>query len=240
MELSSQIDEKITKLQKEVSSRFDELRNIEFKLKEKEDLLSSVKPFFGLPLSLDSYFGYETIKVYTGYLDIDLGPVLKKITSDFELFTGDYEKRKIFALFIPKAFEGEVKKLLQEERTYVELKVPRLKGNPPVILDELTKEITSLKEKYSLIKSELDKLKEEYSEFIVATDEHLSIETQKSEAPLRFATSVNAFIIDGWVPSNKFDEIEAQLQKSTGEKVFLTKIAEEVDEKDIPIELENP
>jgi V/A-type H+-transporting ATPase subunit I len=240
MELSSQIDEKIIKLQKDVSSRFDELRNIEFKLKEKEDLLSSVKPFFGLPLSLDSYSGYETIKVYTGYLDIDLGPVLKKITSDFELFTGDYEKKKIFALFIPKAFEGEVQKLLQEERTYVELKVPRLKGNPPVILDELTKEITSLKEKYSLIKTELDKLKEEYSEFIIATDEHLSIETQKSEAPLRFATSVNAFIIDGWVPSNKFDEIEAQLQKSTSGKVYLTKITEEIDEKEIPIELENP
>ncbi len=65
--LSSDIDEKITKLQKEVSSRFDELRNIEFKLKEKEDLLSSVKPFFGLPLSLESYTGYETVKVYTGY-----------------------------------------------------------------------------------------------------------------------------------------------------------------------------
>ncbi len=72
------------------------------------------------------------------------------------------------------------------------------------------------------------------------TDEHLSIETQKSEAPLKFATSVNAFIIDGWVPSNKFDEIEAELQKSTGGKVYLTRISEEVDEKEIPIELENP
>ncbi|MDL5502062.1 MAG: V-type ATP synthase subunit I, partial [Candidatus Methanoperedens sp.] len=77
-----------------------------------------------------------------------------------------------------------------------------------MIVDELTKEITGLKEKYSLIKNELDNLKEEYSEFIIATDEHLSIETQKSEAPLKFATSPNAFVIDGWVPSNKFDEIE--------------------------------
>ena len=120
------------------------------------------------------------------------------------------------------------------------LKVPHLKGNPPVILDEITKEIMSLREKYSLIKTELDKLKEEYSEFIIATDEHLSIETQKSEAPLKFATSVNAFIIDGWVPSDKFGEIEAQLQKNTGGKVYLTKIVEEIDEKEIPIELENP
>ncbi len=179
VELSSDTDEKITKLQKEVSSRFDELRNIESRLKEKEDLLASVKPFFGLPLSMESYAGYETLKVYTGYIDIDLESQLIKIHSNFELFVGEHEKRKIFALFIPKEFEGEVQKLLQEERTYVELKVPQLKGNPPVIVDELTKEITGLKEKYSLIKTELENLKEEYSEFIIATDEHLSIETQK-------------------------------------------------------------
>lgn len=240
VELSSDIDEKITKLQKEVSSRFDELRNIESRLKEKEDLLSSVKPFFGLPLSMESYTGYETLKVYTGYIEIDLESRVKKITSNFELFIGEYEKRKIFALFIPRSFETEVQKLLQEERTYVELKVPQLKGNPPVIVDELAKEIAGLKEKSSLIKTELDKLKEEYSEFIIATDEHLSIETQKSEAPLKFATSANAFIIDGWVPSDKFDEIEAELQKNTGKKVYLTRIVEEIDEKEIPIELENP
>ncbi|MDL5503918.1 MAG: hypothetical protein QSU88_11980, partial [Candidatus Methanoperedens sp.] len=90
VELSSDIDEKITKLQKEVSSRFDELRNIESRLKEKEDQLSSVKPFFGLPLSLESYSGYETVKVYLGYIDIDLEPKVKKITSNFELFLGEY------------------------------------------------------------------------------------------------------------------------------------------------------
>lgn len=240
IELSSDIDEKITKLQKEVSSRFDELRNIEFKLKEKEDLLSSVKPFFGLPLSLDSYTGYESIKVFTGYIDIDLESKIIKIHSNFELFMGEHEKRNVFALFIPKEFEREVQELLQEERTYVELKVPPLKGNPPIILNELTKEISNLKENISSIKTELDKLKEEYSEFIIAADEHLSIETQKSEAPLRFATSPNAFIIDGWVPSNKFDEIEMELQKSTGGKVYFTRIAQEIDEKEIPIELENP
>lgn len=240
IELSSGIDEKITKLQKEVSSRFDELRNIEFRQKEKEDILSSIRPFFGLPLSLDSYYGYETLKVYTGYIDIDLEPLLKKITNNFELFTGEHEKRKLFALFIPGTFEGEVQKILQDERTYVELKAPQLKGNPPVLADGLTKEIAALNEKYSETKSELAKLKQEYSEFIIAADEHLSIETQKSEAPLRFATSQNAFIIDGWIPSDKFDEMEAELEKSAGGNVYLTKNMEVANEKDIPIELENP
>ncbi len=239
-ELPSQVDEKIAKLQNEVSSRTDELRNIEFKIKEKEDLISAVKPFLGLPLSLQEYYGYETVKVYVGYIESDLKQALSKITDNYELFTGEYEKRKIFALFIPRTFEGDVQKLLQEERSYVEIKIPELKGNPPVILEELAKEAAAFRERYAAIKAELDNIKKEYADFIMAADEFLSIETQKAEAPLRFATSPNAFIIDGWVPSREYAEIESRLQESTGGKVYFARIEEEVKEEDIPIELENP
>ncbi len=239
-EIPSQIDEKITNLQKEVSSRTDELRSIEFQIKEKEDLISAVRPFFGLPLSLDAYHGYETIKVYTGFIENDIESKISRITNNFELFSGEYEKRKIFSLFISNAFEAEVQKLLQEERTYVELKVPELKGNPPAILDNLTNEVSILKDKYASIKSELESIKNEYSEFIRCADEYLSIETQKAEAPLKFATSANAFIIDGWVPSRKSSEIASELQKSTGGQVYLTELEEKVQEEEIPIELDNP
>lgn len=239
-ELPLEIDEKITKLQKDVSTKFDELRSIEFKIKEKEDLISAVRPFLGLPLSLDSYHGYETIKVYTGFIGIDLEQKISDVTKNFELYTGEFEKRQIFALFIPGAFEDEVQKILQDERTYVEIKVPELKGNPPVILDELNKEVSLLKEKQVSIDSELASIKKNYSEFITAADEYLSIETQKAEAPLRFATSPNAFIIDGWVPSKKFEELESGLQESTRGQAYLTRLTEEVKEEDIPIELENP
>jgi len=239
-ELQSRMDEKISTLQKEVSSRFDEMRNIEFRIKEKEDIVSSIKPFFGLPLSLESYSGYGSIKVYTGFIDTDLELQLSKITNNYELFIGEHEKRKIFALFIPIAFSDEVQKLLQDERSYSELKAPLLKGNPPVVLDELSKEISALKQKYAQIKAELENIKKEYSEFIIAADEYLSIETQKAEAPLKFATSPNAFIIDGWVPSLKYDEMEKELQKNTGGLVYLAKIEEKANEEDIPVELENP
>ncbi len=239
-ELPSQIEEKITLLQKEVSSRMDELRSIEFKIKEKEDLMSSIKPFLGLPLSLDSYHGYETVKVFSGFIEGDIKPKLSKVTDNYELFTGESDKRQIFALFIPKVFEEAVQKLFQEERSYVEVKLPEVKGNPPVILDELAKEVSVLKEKQASIKSELESIRNEYSEFIITADEYLSIENQKAEAPLRFATSPNAFIIDGWVPARRFGELESELQEGTEGKVYLTKVEEEVKEEDIPIELENP
>jgi V/A-type H+-transporting ATPase subunit I len=238
--LSPQIDEKITKLQKEVSSNFDELRNIELKIKEKEDLVSSVKPFFGLPLSIDSYHGYETLKVFTGYIAADITSRVSAVTKNFELFTGEYEKRRVFALFVPKTYEGDVQKVLQDERSYVELKVPELKGNPPVIIDGLTKEIISLKNKEASIKAELEKLKKEYSGFVVAADEYLSVETQMAEAPLRFATSPNAFIIDGWVPTDQYGGLETKLNQITGGLAYITKLDEKVPDEDIPVKLQNP
>jgi V/A-type H+-transporting ATPase subunit I len=239
-QLPSQIDEKIINIHQEVSVRTDELRNLEFKIKEKKDLLSAVKPFTGLPLSLESYQGYETIKVYSGYIAEDIEKKVSGITSNFELFTGEHEKRKIFALFVPKTFDEQVQKIIQEEHSYVELKVPDLKGNPSALLDELTKEVYGLKEKETIIQSELEGLKKEYSEFILAADEYLSMETQKAEAPLRFATSPNAFIIDGWVPVKKFTELESGLAKSSRGLVQLVKLEEEVKEEEIPIELDNP
>ncbi|MDD5615967.1 MAG: V-type ATP synthase subunit I [Candidatus Methanoperedens sp.] len=238
-QLPSQIDEKIVNIHKEVSVRTDELRNLEFKIKEKKDLLSAVKPFTGLPLSLELYHGYETVKVYTGFIANDIENKVSGITGNYELFTGEHDKRKVFALFVPKVFEEQVQKLFQEEHSYVELKVPDLKGNPAVLLDELTKDVYALKEKETNIQSELDGLKKEYSEFILAADEYLSMETQKAEAPLRFATSPNAFIIDGWVPTKKFAELESGLAKSSKGLVQLIKLEEEVKEEEIPIELDN-
>jgi V/A-type H+-transporting ATPase subunit I len=239
-QLPSQIDEKIINIHKEVSVRTDELRDLEFKIKEKKDLLSAVKPFTGLPLSLESYQGYETIEVYTGFIADDIEIKVSGITSNFELFTGEHDKRKIFALFVPKVFDEQVQKLFQEEHSYIELKVPDLNGDPSILLDELTKEVYALKEKETIIQSELDGLNKEYSEFILAADEYLSMETQKAEAPLRFATSANAFIIDGWVPTKKFAELESGLAKSSKGLVQLVKLEEEVNKEEIPIELDNP
>ncbi len=239
-ELPSMIDEKITTLQKRVSSCIDELKSIEQKIKGKEDLISAVKPFLELPLSLDSYHGYETLKVYTGFIDTDIETKVSKITKNYELFTGVYEKRRIFALFIPKDFEEEIDKLLQEERSYIELKPPELEGNPPKVIDKLRKEVDALKERYSAIQSELENIKKEYSDFILAADEYLSIETQKAEAPLRFSTSTNAFVIDGWVPSHRYEEIEKKLKESTKGLVCVTKLEDQVNEEEIPIKLENP
>ncbi|MCX9013986.1 MAG: V-type ATP synthase subunit I [Candidatus Methanoperedens sp.] len=239
-ELPSIIDEKIKQLHEDVTSRVDELRNIEFRMKEKDDLIAAVKPFFGLELSLGAYRGYESVRVFTGFINAELESRVSKITNNYELFTGEYEKRRIFALFVPEAFAEEVQKLLQDERTFVELKVPALEGNPPVILEALNNEVSGLRQKHDSIHSELENIKKDYSEFILASDEYLSVETQKAEAPLRFATSANAFVIDGWIPAARFSELEKALEDSTGGRAYIMQPSDKVNMEEIPVKMNNP
>jgi len=75
-------------------------------------------------------------------------------------------------LYLPSSYPEfslkKFRKYSREERNYVEIKAAVLKGNPPVILDELNKEVSVLKERMASIDSELASIKAEYSEFITA------------------------------------------------------------------------
>ncbi len=56
----------------------------------------------------------------------------------------------------------------------------------------------------------------------LASEELLSIDTQKAEAPLKFATSDNTFVVDGWVPTKDFERLKDALVKATDDRVYVT------------------
>jgi V/A-type H+-transporting ATPase subunit I len=72
------------------------------------------------------------------------------------------------------------------------------------------------------------------------------MQTQKTEAPLRFAETANAFVIDGWVPSDQFSRLKSELESAAGGKVDVQLIddkeAEDLVEhgEDVPSKINNP
>jgi len=66
-------------------------------------------------------------------------------------------------------------------------------------------------------------LKTRYADFILASDEVLTIESQKAELPLRIATSENAFIIDGWAPTEDYDKLVSVVNSATKGKAYITR-----------------
>lgn len=237
-ELPEKIKVEMSKLSSEVQARYESARMIETELKEKENLEKLLMPLAALPLTLESYQGYDTISVFVGYSETDISVPVSKITSRFEKFEGVHDGKKITALFVPKDKENEVVKIIQDEPSYRELEVPKLEGSVSDKLNELRASKVELGNKLEGLKKELDDLKKQYTDFVLASDEYLTMETQKAEAPLRFATSESSFIIDGWVPSDRYEDLASKVNGISA-KIYVGKIPEARHE-DMPIALDNP
>ena len=237
-ELPSQIESTLSELEEEVLKQHDLMRSIETELKQKQDIEDTIKPLASLPLSLEDYTGYQSIKVFVGFIDSNIEDAIRAETSQYELYTGEIEGKKIIAVAVAKEKEDEINKILQNDSTYIEIRPPELTGNPQAALEEMAAAKAELTEKSTNAESELVRLKQEYAEFMLASEEYLTIETQKSEAPLRFATSDHAFVVDGWVPINKYDDFEKTIEGGAG-NVYASKLEDE-EVKDAPISLDNP
>jgi len=60
--------------------------------------------------------------------------------------------------------------------------------------------------------------------FLLAAEEKLVIEVQKREAPLTFATTDNAFVAEGWIPTERFDDFAATLSDAVGDHVEIEEL----------------
>ncbi|HQC34086.1 MAG TPA: V-type ATP synthase subunit I, partial [Methanoculleus sp.] len=67
----------------------------------------------------------------------------------------------------------------------------------------------------------------------------LTADVERAEAPLRFATTEETFITEGWVPEDRADGIRAALEKATNGRIYIGELAIDDDAK-VPVEYENP
>ncbi|AEH61323.1 V-type ATPase 116 kDa subunit [Methanosalsum zhilinae DSM 4017] len=224
-EIPEEFDKKLEELDAAVSEKTEHKKDIEAKIRELESLRKELIPLAGIPLDLDLYRDYENISVYVGTIGVNIEPEVEKITHKYELFIDS--RTSTIALFVPKEYEEEISKLLSS-RSFKELKVPEIKGLPSKIITQIDGDIEKLRTKIETTDEEIFSLKEKYSDFILASENKLSIENEKLEAPLRIATSEHTFVIDGWVPSQDYYLLEQSLEESTGGHVHVSKL----DEKD--------
>ncbi len=237
--LPSQIETKMTVLEKEVAIRHSKLQDIEGRIKEKKDLEARLSPFAVLPLRLEDYRGYDSLAVFTGISEVDVESLLKDLLKgNYEIFKAHYDGKMVSAIFVPVENENEVSEALEEDLTYQKIEVPQIEGVPRDIILNLKSEIKSLEEEKLRLEKDLEDIRKEYEDFILAWEEYLSIETQKAEAPLKFATSENTFVIDGWIPSNRYQELEREVERIGN--VYLDRVEEKVEEEEVPVALENP
>jgi V/A-type H+-transporting ATPase subunit I len=241
----SEMDNLLGNVNSEVTATYERIVAIEAEVKSNQDQITSLRPLAVLPLPLEAYYGYDSLAVFVGTAASAVDADVAKVSPASEIFSGSTKTGNVVAVFVPADKAGEVASVLAEHG-FSETSVPRLEGSVDSAIGSLEGNIKSLEGEKVPLQQKLKDTRKQYEDIILATDEYLSIQTQKTEAPLRFAETANAFVIDGWVPSVQFNDLKSGLESAAGGKIEVQKLEEKEAEdlvehgEDVPTKIENP
>jgi len=241
----SEMDNLLNNVGAEVTATFERITAIEAEVKSKQDQVKALTPLSVLPLPLDAYYGYDSLATFVGTAATPVDADVARVSPVNEVFTGTAKNATLVAIFVPADKAGEVSAVLSEHG-FSETSVPKLEGNVDSAIATLEGSIKSLEGEMAPLQKKLADMKKQYEDLMLATDEYLSMQTRKTEAPLRFAETANAFVIDGYVPSDQFARLKSELESAAGGRLEVQLIADkEADDlvekgEDVPTKMDNP
>ncbi|MFO7925897.1 MAG: V-type ATP synthase subunit I [Halobacteriota archaeon] len=215
-ELESELEETRTRVN-EIDDRRSELQT---EIREIEEKIGAARPFAALGIDLDLLLGYDSLTVAVGEGDAD---EIESSLAESEAVDSHelYAEGRYVALFLYPAVDIEEALV---GTAFTEYEIPDL-GNgeeatsPESYIEELTHRKQRLESELETVRSQIAELKHEVAGFLLAAEEKLSIEVQKREAPLTFAVTENAFVAEGWVPSEQVDDLVGTLDARIGDHV---------------------
>ncbi|WP_416838459.1 V-type ATP synthase subunit I [Haloferax sp. DFSO52] len=219
------LDEPLEETREKVNDLDDQQSEIENKLAAVEENIDAMEPFVDLGIDLDLLSGYDSLQVVVGYGKYE---VVERALVDadeidaFEIFSG---QRTLAAVGRPVEGASDsalVDALVGTEFTTFE--IPDASGSPEDHLRDLEQQKRELESKLETVESELHDLKVEEGEFLLAAEERLAIDVQKTEAPLSFATTENAFVAEGWIPTAQYNQFASELKNEVGESVDIEEL----------------
>ncbi len=233
------LDEKIMHYTEALKALDDERTKIASKLAE-------FKPFAASGMRLESFDDYASLEVLVGYVSgrkKSFADELKKSASEkfpkSMIILWEYEGRTVAALFVGKDKKGAAGEFLSKYG-YSEistLPIKGLSGSISEITAALERERIALDEKKARISAELHELSRNWLMFVQKKEHDLLAESEKAQAPLKFATTKSAFIVEGWIPKQKCAEARNRLAAATKNRVY---VEESGQLHDAPILLDNP
>ncbi|MCL7416922.1 MAG: V-type ATP synthase subunit I [Halalkalicoccus sp.] len=233
-------DEEMDAEIEEVRARVNELDDRRAELREErrtiDERLSSVRPFATLGIDLDLLSGYDSLE--TRVVEGDEAEIREALSTaegiparygGFETFAED----GVVAVFVyPESGHEDV---LEDALVGVEAtpySVPDAETSPEEYTADLERRKGEIDSKLSDLDDEIEELKLDVAGFLLAVEEQLSIDVEKAEVPLSFATTDRSFIAEGWVPTDRYGELETALDAEVGEHVECEEL-ERVDYDDV-------
>ncbi|ELZ51263.1 V-type ATPase 116 kDa subunit [Halorubrum coriense DSM 10284] len=201
----------------ELNDQRDELQGA---IRDRQEEIDRMEPFAELGIDLEYLRGYDSVEVVVGEAK---PPAVEAALGDadaidaFDVFVGG----DVLAI-VAKPVDGDAEGVVQDALVGVDialLDVPDADASPEEYVAELEAEQADLRDELAGVEAELDSVKEEAAGFLLRAEETLTIEAEKKEAPLSFATTENAFVAEGWVPTESYPDFEAAVVDAVGDHV---------------------
>jgi V/A-type H+-transporting ATPase subunit I len=231
--LQVQIERELPAIEQEVEGLTVKRSKLETKIKEYEQKAAELTPFIGIPGDLDLYRGYSRLNVFAGYVAKEVS-----LSVPNEIFLKKGKAGNFIIVVAPVEHRNVVEGALQESG-YQAVTIPDESGDPQERISFYSSQIALFRKEIEEVNQKLEAIKVKHASFLVACEELLKVQVAQTEAPLRFATTSEAFVAEGWVPSGSVVTIRQGLIEVTGGKIYVTELA--IGEHDIvPVEYNNP
>jgi V/A-type H+-transporting ATPase subunit I len=215
-------DERLEEIRTQVNDLDDQRDDLRGRQREIEDQLDQMELFADLGIDLDLLWGYDSLAVLVG--EGDGRQITEALTADddigqFDVFSGTDS----VAVFAREESEGALEDAIVGV-PFSQVEVPEKTGDPGTNVGELENELQQIEAELETVESELETLKLDNAGFLLALEEKLTIDVQKYEAPLRFATTERSFIVEGWVPTDKVDALKSELETAVGDRLEIAEL----------------
>ncbi|WP_336036036.1 V-type ATP synthase subunit I [Halobacterium yunchengense] len=213
------LETELEEIRTEVNELDDRRSDLEDELRSLDERIDAVEPFADLGIDLDLLGGYDSLQVAVGEGDAD--GVRDALRTDeaiqaYEVFEGE-QTNTAAAFAYPRHDDPDA---LDDALVGVEfgrLDVPDAEGGPEEYVEQLRSERETVESKLESVENELAELRVEHAGFLLAAEEKLTIDVQKAEVPLQFATTDHAFVAEGWIPSDEYADLVEAVQDAVGE-----------------------
>ena len=211
------VDE-LERVRERVNELNDERDELQAAIRDRQEEIDRMEPFAELGIDLEYLRGYDSVEVVVGEAKPDaVEAALEDADSIdvFDVFVGGGVLAIVARPTDPGA-EGVVQDALVGVDIAL-LDVPDADASPEEYVAELEAEQADLRDELSGVERELESVKEEAAGFLLRAEEQHTIEAEKKEAPLSFATTENAFVAEGWVPTETYPDFEAAIADAVGD-----------------------
>ncbi|MDP6648350.1 MAG: V-type ATP synthase subunit I [Candidatus Woesearchaeota archaeon] len=241
-----EINQTTKKLNEDVNSLLEKLRKIEEQMSKNKALIQELAILENLGVPLQSFADYKSLAYFIGYVkdEYDLNYLKDKLsgmTKKFMLLDNKLKKQITIVLFVDVKNKEDALDMLQKI-DFIPASISNvigLKGDVKSSLERLERQNEKLDSLKGRINKHIENLAYEHKEFLLAADEFLTQELERAEAPLRFATTKDAFLIKGWIPTRDMDHTINKLNKASKDRIFIHNDSAKTNDK-VPVKLDNP